>query len=78
MNLPQGAKSAIGTKETHYGFLDVFLGRKKIFHYGYETTSEPLNPLELQARAILSDVKNGDDDTFDACFKAVLKYINKG
>lgn len=70
-------KSAIGSKETHYGFIEVFLGRKRIYHWGFESTTEPLTPLELKVRDILADVKNGDDDTFDACFKAVLKHIKE-
>ena len=73
-------KSAIGSKEIHYGMIKVFtFGKKTIYHYGYETTFEPLNEQELKVRHILIDMRNfvGDDDTFDACFKSVLKYINK-
>jgi hypothetical protein len=73
-------KSGIDSKETHYGMLDVFtFSKKKIFHYGFETTSEPLNEQELQVRNILIDMYNfnGDDDTFDACFKAILNHKAK-
>lgn len=72
--------SAIGKKEIHYGMLDVFtFNRKTIYHWGYDTTYQSLTEQELKVKTILSDMWNyvGDDDTFDACFKSVLKHIQK-
>lgn len=74
--MKQTYTSGIGKKVTHYSPILSFLGNKKIFHFGYDSKVEPLTQKEKKVADMFEGI-TGDEDTYDACFKAVLNHIKE-